>query len=238
MKVLCVLALCLGLVACQEKTGGSATALKTQSDSVSYSIGMNIGKSIMQDSLSINPEVLAAGIKDILSKKTAMLTDSQMQMTLNAFQQQMMAKQQEKMAKQQDSLAKAGEINKTEGAKFLAENKTKPGVVTLPSGLQYEVLKEGTGPMPKATDNVRVHYKGTLRDGSVFDSSIDRGEPASFNVSGVVPGWTEALKLMKVGSKWRVFIPAELGYGAQGAGEKIGPNEVLIFEMELLGIEK
>lgn len=238
MKAFLMLALGLVLVSCQEQAGGSgSTTLKNTDDSVSYSIGLSIGKSSTQDSLNLNPDLLAAGIRDAVAKKP-MLTDSQTQNVMNAFNQRMMEKQQAKMMQMQDSMRKAGEGNKTAGEKFLAENKTKPGVVTLPSGLQYQVITEGTGPMPKSTDEVKVHYRGTTIDGTVFDSSIDRGEPVTFGVTGVIPGWSEALQLMKVGSKWKLFIPAELAYGANPPDQKIGPNSVLLFDVELLEIVK
>ncbi len=236
MKALLALALCLVLVSCQEKAGGPAT-LKNTDDSVSYSIGLSIGKSSMQDSLNLNPDLLAAGIRDAISQKP-LLSDSQAQNVMTAFNQQMMAKQQAKMQHMQDSISKAGEKNKSAGDEFLAQNKTKPGVVTLPSGLQYQVITEGSGATPSATDEVTVHYRGTLIDGTVFDSSIERGEPVTFNVNGVIPGWTEALKLMKVGSKWKLFIPADLAYGSNPPDPKIGANSVLLFDIELLGIQK
>ena len=146
----------------------------------------------------------------------------------------MAAKQEQEMSKAQ----KQGEVNKQQGAAFLAANKSKPGVKTTASGLQYKVLKAGNGPTPKATDKVRTHYHGTLIDGTVFDSSVQRGEPAEFPVSGVIRGWTEALQLMKVGDKWQLFIPSELAYSARGAGGVIGPNSTLVFEIELLEILK
>lgn len=238
MKALIALALCLALASCQEgMQGSSSTTMKTSDDSVSYAIGMNIGTSVRQDSININPDLLAQGIRDAMAQKTT-LTDTQAQTVMGSFQQRMMAKQQEKMMRQRDSLAKAGEGNKARGEAFLAQNKTKEGVITLPSGLQYQIIKEGTGPMPKATDEVEVHYHGTLIDGTVFDSSVERGQPVTFNVSGVIPGWTEALKLMKVGSKWKLFIPTELAYGANPQpGGKIGPNDALIFEVELISIK-
>lgn len=228
MKFLIVPALCVGLLSCTAHAGGKPK-LKTQSDSVSYSIGMNIGKSIARDSIKVDPEILAAGIQDAIAGKDMLLTEEQMGKVMMAFQQEMMAKQSARSAKQ-------GESNKTAGEKFLAENKTKPGVVTLPSGLQYQVIKEGTGPTPKATDNVTTNYRGTLIDGTEFDASEKHGGPAKFAVNQVIPGWTEALQLMKVGSKWRLFVPSNLAYGEQGAGGQIGPNATLIFDIELVSI--
>jgi FKBP-type peptidyl-prolyl cis-trans isomerase len=232
MKFLLVPALCLGLLACnQAANAGGGKPLKTQMDSVSYSIGLNIGKSVQRDSIKVDPDLIANGIRDAMSGGKVLLTDAQMQQVMMAFQTQMMAKQQEKTAK-------AGEANKAAGEKFLAENKSKPGVVTLPSGLQYQVLKEGTGPMPKATDQVVTKYRGTLIDGTEFDNSEKHGGTAEFGVNQVIPGWTEALQLMKVGSKWRLFVPSNLAYGPQGGpGGQIGPNETLIFDIELVSIK-
>ena len=152
-------------------------------------------------------------------------------------QEVMMTFQKEQMAKLNENARKLGEKNKKEGETFLAENKKKPGVVTLPSGLQYKILKEGTGRNPKATDTVVTHYRGTLLDGKEFDSSYKRGEPATFPLNGVIRGWTEALQLMKPGAKWQLFIPPQLAYGERGAGQDIGPNATLIFEVELIAIK-
>jgi FKBP-type peptidyl-prolyl cis-trans isomerase FklB len=158
-----------------------------------------------------------------------MMTEEEMRTVMNAFRQEMASKQMEKMKT-------VGDKNKKEGEAFLVENKKKKGVKTLPSGLQYKVIKEGTGKMPKTTDKVSCQYEGTLIDGTVFDSSYKRGEPATFPVNGVIPGWTEALQMMKVGSKWQLFIPSKLGYGERGAGPQIGPNAVLIFTVELISV--
>lgn len=213
-----------------KKATAPATAsatLKTSVDSVSYSIGMQIAQQIKSGPLEVNAEALAAGIADAI-KGTPQLTEDQMKQILMAIQTKMAGEQQ---AAQQ----KAGEVNKKAGEEFLAKNKTKEGVRTTPSGLQYEVLTEGTGPSPKATDQVTVHYKGTLLDGKVFDSSYDRGEPAKFGLNQVIPGWTEGLQLMKEGGKYRFYIPAELAYGPGGSGP-IGPNSTLIFDVELLKV--
>jgi len=235
MKALIVLALCLVLASCQE-SAKSPSSMSNVDDSVSYALGMSLGNSSRQDSVNLVPEMIAAGIRDTRDGTPA-FSDSVMQRVMNEFQQRIMVKQQERMKHMQDSLAKAGETNKAKGEAFLAENKTKEGVVTLPSGLQYKVITEGSGPSPKAADQVQVHYHGTLIDGTVFDSSVERGEPVTFAVNGVIPGWTEALQLMKVGSKWRLFIPSDLAYGANPQpGGKIGPNDVLIFDVELLAI--
>jgi FKBP-type peptidyl-prolyl cis-trans isomerase FklB len=160
-----------------------------------------------------------------------LLTEQEIKDVITALQKDLQAKQQEKMRV-------LAEKNKKEGESFLAENKKKDGVITLASGLQYKIIKNGGGKMPKATDSVTVNYRGTLIDGTEFDSSIKRGQPATFQVSGVIPGWTEALQLMREGSKWQLFIPSNLAYGERGAGGSIGPNAVLIFEVELISINK
>jgi FKBP-type peptidyl-prolyl cis-trans isomerase FklB len=205
-------------------------ALKTQKDKVSYSIGLDIGTSFKKQSIDVDPNLIALGIKDGLSGGKALLTEEEARAVLIAFQQEMRAKAQEQAAQ-------LAEKNKREGEAFLAENKKKEGVITLPSGLQYKVIKEGTGKKPQASDTVTTHYRGTLIDGTEFDSSYTRDEPATFPVTGVIAGWTEALQLMKVGSKWQVFIPSELAYGARGGGRLIGPHATLIFEIELISIQ-
>ena len=204
--------------------------LKTDKDKVSYSIGLDIGTNFKRQSVDLDSKALAAGIADGLSGGKPLLTEDEVRKVLAQFQQQMAAKAQQAAQQLAEKNQKAGEA-------FLAENKKKKGVITLPSGLQYQVIKEGTGKIPKATDTVTTHYRGTLIDGTEFDSSYKRGEPASFQVNGVIKGWTEALQLMKVGSKWQLFIPSNLAYGPQGAGQVIGPNATLIFEIELLSIK-
>jgi len=201
-----------------------APLLQTKIDTVSYGLGQDIGSTLKTQGLeNVNLNVLKHAIEDAL-KDTTLLAKEVANMSISNYLQQIKA---EKMQK-----------NKEAGEKFLAENKTKPGVVTLPSGLQYQILKEGNGPKPTAADKVKTHYHGTLIDGTVFDSSVDRGQPISFPVGGVIKGWTEALQLMPVGSKWRLFIPSDLAYGERQAGPKIGPNSALIFDVELLDIEK
>ena len=204
--------------------------LTNSTQKISYAIGVNIGTHLKAEDLDIDAQALAAGVTDSLAGKSAM-PQQEVQATLMQFQQQMMAKMQAKESVDAEKNLKAGEA-------FLAENAKKDGVKTTASGLQYKILKEGDGPMPKATDTVKVNYKGTLIDGTVFDSSYDRGQPATFPVDHVIPGWTEALQMMKVGSKWQLFIPAKLAYGEHSPSPKIGPNSTLIFEVELLGIEK
>jgi FKBP-type peptidyl-prolyl cis-trans isomerase FklB len=204
--------------------------LKTEKDKVSYAIGVNIGKSMRKDTVDIDPAIFSRGMKDALAGSKLLLTDDEMKAALTKLQSDLRAKQEEAMQK-------AGEINKKTGQDFLAQNKTKEGIVALPDGLQYKILKEGTGPKPTATDTVVCNYRGTLIDGTEFDSSYKRGQPATFPVSGVIKGWTEAVQLMPVGSKWQVFLPADLAYGNRGAGQDIGPNATLIFEVELLSIQ-
>jgi len=207
-----------------------AVVLNTQKDKTSYAIGMNVGKGLHRDSVDIDPAILLRGLKDALAGGKTLLTDQEAQATLTALQNDLRKKQQE--MRQQ-----ATETNKKEGEAFLAANKTKDGVVALPSGLQYKILQEGTGPKPAATDSVVCHYRGTLLDGKEFDSSYKRGQPATFPVTGVIKGWTEALQLMPVGSKWQLFVPSELAYGDRGAGADIKPGATLIFEVELLSIQ-
>ena len=226
--IICALALSVILSACQSSQ--HKVDLKTSRDSVSYSIGMDIGKNLKTQMIEINPDVVAQAIKDVsVDSGKAMLTEDQAHVVMLGFQAQMMAKHEEKMKA-------SGEKNKKDGDAFLAENKKKDGVVTLASGLQYKVITAGTGKKPKAKDNVTVHYRGTMLDGTEFDNSYKRGEPVVFPVTGVIKGISEALQLMTVGSKWQLFLPPELAYGPQGAG-LITPNATLIFEIELLGVK-
>lgn len=218
-----------GLACAQESESGSGEAPATQMEKVSYSIGLNMGRSLEQQSVEVDLDQLIQGIRDGLGDAEAKMTDEEIQTTMQAFQQEMMQKAQQERAE-------AGAKNEAEGAEFLAENKEREGVMVTDSGLQYEVLEEGDGPKPAADDQVTVHYKGTLIDGTVFDSSYDRGQPATFPLNAVIPGWTEGVQLMNVGSKYKFYIPANLGYGARGQGPVIGPNATLIFEVELLEI--
>jgi len=204
-------------------------ALKTEKDKFSYALGMNLGNSLHRQSVPVDPAILLRGLKDALAGKTLM-TDDDARAALKAVQTEMQKKMQETMQA-------AGAANKKEGDAFLATNKTKEGVTTLPSGLQYKILTAGTGPKPTATDSVVCNYRGTLINGKEFDSSYKRGEPATFPVNGVIKGWTEALQLMPVGSKWQLFVPADLAYGDRGAGTDIGPGSTLIFEVELVSIQ-
>lgn len=211
--------------------GKQQTAVKLESlqDKVSYGIGLRIGRDFKTQQVELNPELLMKGIEDGLGDSEPLLTDDQIRETMVAFQKEMMAREKARFEE-------AATKNKDEGEKFLEENAKKEGVVTLPSGLQYKVITEGAGTQPTAEDTVKVHYRGTLIDGTEFDSSYSRNEPAQFRVGGVIPGWVEALQLMKEGSKWQLFIPADLAYGPQGAGQRIGPNATLVFEVELLEV--
>lgn len=204
--------------------------LKTQKDKVSYALGMNFGKTLQKQSIDVDPAILYRALKDTLAGNKLLMTDEDVKATLIQLQQDV-RKEQEEKAKQ------VGETNRKEGEAFLAANKTKEGVVTLPSGLQYKVLTQGTGPKPTASDTVACQYRGTLIDGTEFDSSSKHGpQPITFPVTGVIRGWTEALELMPVGSKWQLFIPPDLAYGERGTGGDIGPNATLIFEIELVSI--
>ena len=199
-------------------------------DTVSYSVGVDIGKSFRLQEMDINPDVMARGLSDAFSDKETALTDEETQSTLIKFRQEFQEKQREIAQRKAQETAIAEES-------YLAESASKEGVVSLPSGLQYKVITPGDGPSPLTTDKVKVHYKGSLADGTIFDSSYDRGQPTSFTVSGVIKGWTEALLLMQVGSKWELTIPSKLGYGTRGSGDRIPPNSTLLFEVELLAIE-
>jgi len=216
------------------KAPGAATAtagaLTTQKQKASYAIGMNIGKSLQKDSVDVDPNVLVRGLKDGLAGNKSAISDDEAKAALTAIQNDVRKTQEAK-------IQVLGEENKKEGDAFLAANKGKEGIVTLPSGLQYKILKEGTGPKPTASDSVVCNYRGTLLNNTEFDSSYKRGQPATFPVGQVIHGWTEALQLMPVGSKWQLFIPPDLAYGARGAGPDIGPNATLVFEVELLSIQ-
>jgi FKBP-type peptidyl-prolyl cis-trans isomerase FklB len=212
----------------------TALTLKTPKDKASYAVGLNVGRNLgaqlRQQSVEVDQAILLRGVKDALAGGKTLLTDDEAKAALSQLQADTRNKQMEKMKV-------VSETNKKEGLDFLGANKTKQGVVTLPSGLQYKILAEGTGPKPTDMDTVVCNYRGTLINGTEFDSSYKRGQPASFQVNGVIKGWTEALQLMPVGSKWQLFIPPELGYGDRGSGPNIGPGATLIFEVELLSIQ-
>jgi FKBP-type peptidyl-prolyl cis-trans isomerase FklB len=203
--------------------------LKTPKEKVSYAFGMAFGRNMKAQGIDLDPDTFVKAYKDTIANAKPVMTDEEAQAAVTEFQTEIMAKKQEEMQK-------AGEENKKAGEAFLAENKKKEGIQTLPSGLQYKVVKDGTGKKPTANDKVTVNYKGRLLDGTEFDSSYKRNEPATFPVSGVIPGWTEAMQLMKTGSAWEIYIPAKLAYGEAGAGGVIPPNATLVFEVELLSI--
>jgi FKBP-type peptidyl-prolyl cis-trans isomerase FklB len=215
-------------------TAGAAAPLTTRKQKFSYALGMNIGgglgANLKKQSVEVDPNLVSQGLKDAMAGAKTRLTQEEAQAILTEVQNDSKKQQQEKM---QEASAK----NKTEGEAFLTANKSKEGVVTLPSGLQYKILTAGTGPKPTASDSVKCNYRGTLINGTEFDSSYKRGQPATFGVGQVIKGWTEALQLMPVGSKWQLFIPASLAYGERGAGAEIGPDATLIFEVELLSID-
>lgn len=214
----------------KNKEKGAAKVPVTKTDKISYAIGMNFARQFKSQNIEINPEALYDAIKAIVSGATPAMTEDQMSSTLQDFEKEM----QEKM---KGEMKKAAEDNIQKGKNWLAENKKRQGVVELPSGLQYEVIREGSGLSPGPESQVTTHYVGTLLDGTKFDSSVDRGEPATFPVNGVIKGWTEALQLMKPGSKWKLFIPSSLAYGDAGSPPTIGPGETLIFEVELISIK-
>jgi FKBP-type peptidyl-prolyl cis-trans isomerase FklB len=208
----------------------NAPDLKDPKQRLSYAIGTQMGSSMRSQGVEVDPKVLAAGLADALAGKPGM-TETEIKDVMTAFRDQMVAKMQAKQAVD-------GEKNIKLSEDFLAANAKKDGVKATASGLQYKVIKTGSGKSPGPKDTVKVHYHGTLPDGTVFDSSVDRNEPVTFPVDGVIPGWTEALQLMKEGDKWQIVIPAKLAYGEQGAPPKIGPNTALVFDVELLSIEK
>jgi FKBP-type peptidyl-prolyl cis-trans isomerase FklB len=208
---------------------GALLTLKTDKQKQSYALGMSIGAGLQKQGVVADPALVARGLKDTMTAAKTLLTQDEMKAALAQLRDELVQQMQAKAHE-------AGAAKRKEGEVFLAANKSKPGVVTLPSGLQYKILTEGTGPKPTANDTVSCNYRGTLINGQEFDSSYKRGQPASFAVGGVIPGWTEALKLMPVGSRWQLFIPSELAYGDRGNGPDIGPGETLIFELELLSI--
>ncbi len=215
----------------QSKAGEvKSVELVNESQKTSYSVGAKYGEGLKKDLGDLDLSAFISGLSDAFTAKPLRLSADEISKTITVYQQK---KIQEVKEKQQS----ASRQNKEKGTKFLEENKKKKDLVVTASGLQYHIIKDGAGAIPSLNSTVKVHYRGTLIDGTVFDSSIDRGEPVSFPVNGVIKGWTEALQLMKVGSKWQLFIPSELAYGEQGAGGAIGPHETLIFEVELLSVE-
>lgn len=238
-----VASVCAALVACKGEAGDEKkeqaaapaaeqpAALQTEMQKASYAIGMRFGEGMGRDLQDLDIESFYSGFEDGFNGRDPKMTPEEMVATMQALQQK-------KMKEQQEMQAKALEENKAAGEAFLAENKAREGVKVTESGLQYEVVTQGEGETPDENDKVKVHYHGTLPDGTVFDSSVERGEPIIFAVNGVIKGWTEALQMMKVGDKWKLTIPSDLAYGPRGAGPKIGPNQVLLFDVELLSVEK
>jgi FKBP-type peptidyl-prolyl cis-trans isomerase FklB len=235
--VLALIVLLAGLGACQK--AGNDVAVKplktedldSQKKKVSYAIGLDIGQNFKARAMELDMDILIQGLRDSQKTDKPLLSSEEIQKVMTQFQQDMMKAEQEKRATQ-------GQGNKTQEDAFLKENAGKPGIKVTPSGLQYKVITEGSGPRPLESDTVKVHYRGTLLDGTEFDSSYKRNEPAVFPLKGVIKGWTEALQLMKAGSKYQIFLPSKLAYGEQGAGQIIGPNATLVFEVELISIEK
>ena len=230
MRILALAALGAMVLGCGQQAGTGSTKLASQEDSVSYILGYKMGENLRQQSVPVKPDIIFNGMKAGFSGAPATMHDSVMQTVMMAFQVRMMGIQHQK-----DSAAAID--NQKSGTEFLASNKTKDGVKTTPSGLQYKVLKEGSGAKPTATSTVTVHYKGTLLDGKQFDSSYDRGQPATFQLNQVIPGWTEGVQLMTPGSKYQFWIPGNLGYGPQGSPPTIPPNATLVFEVELLAVK-
>lgn len=225
-----VVAMALALASCGDNVA-SKKQLTTFEERSSYAIGQNVGGSLKSTNMTMDIAAFVQGVRDTLDGKKPLLTAEESMAVMQEFSQK--ARDAE-VQKREEQTTK----NLAEGQAFLETNKARTGVVTTASGLQYEVLTQGTGPKPKATDRVSVHYRGTLMDGTEFDSSYTRGQPAVFQLDAVIPGWTEALQLMPVGSKYKIFLPPNLGYGERGAGAQIGPNATLIFEVELVSIEK
>jgi FKBP-type peptidyl-prolyl cis-trans isomerase FklB len=233
LRLFAVVIMLTYLAGCTPEEASSASELKldTPKNRISYTIGVNIGQDFKSQNMDVDPDLLLMGLKDTLSGKELQLTEEEMVQEIQNFQQEM----QVKMAAEME--AKAAE-NKAAGEAFLAENAKQEGVVVTESGLQYKIIEPGQGDSPGPADVATVHYRGTLIDGTQFDSSYDRGQPASFPVGGVIPGWSEALQLMKPGAKWQLSIPAELAYGERGAGQDIGPNSTLLFDVELISVEQ
>ncbi|HGF0826775.1 TPA: macrophage infectivity potentiator Mip [Legionella pneumophila] len=231
MKMKLVTAAVMGLAMSTAMAVTDATSLATDKDKLSYSIGADLGKNFKNQGIDVNPEAMAKGMQDAMSGAQLALTEQQMKDVLNKFQKDLMAKRTAEFNKKADE-------NKVKGEAFLTENKNKPGVVVLPSGLQYKVINSGNGVKPGKSDTVTVEYTGRLIDGTVFDSTEKTGKPATFQVSQVIPGWTEALQLMPAGSTWEIYVPSGLAYGPRSVGGPIGPNETLIFKIHLISVKK
>jgi FKBP-type peptidyl-prolyl cis-trans isomerase FklB len=226
MKQLMIALTISGVLSLSSFAQDQGPQLKDLKDKASYSIGLNLGRNFKKQNVDLNPDALVAGVKDAVSGKKPALSEAEERDVMTNFQKEVMDKQKAMADK-----------NAADGKKFLEDNKKKEGVKTTASGLQYKVMKEGTGPQPKASDTVTVDYKGTLIDGTEFDSSYKRGQPATFPLNGVIKGWTEGLQLMKTGAKYQFFIPSDLAYGARAMGPDISPNSTLIFEVELKNVQ-
>lgn len=232
MKMKLVAAAAMGLaMSTTMAIADTAAVLTTDNDKLSYSIGADLGKSFKKQGIEISPTAMTRGLQDGLSGTQLLLTEEQMKEVLNKFQKDLMAKKSAEFSKKADE-------NKAKGDAFLSQNKGKEGVVSLPSGLQYKIIEKGNGAKPAKDDAVTVEYTGRLIDGQVFDSTDKTGKPATFKVSQVIPGWTEALQLMPAGSTWEVYVPASLAYGSRSVGGPIGPNETLIFKIRLIAVKK
>lgn len=230
MKRIAIVVLAFGVWAGSASAQNAPAALKTQKDKLSYAIGMEMGKGVKAQELDVDPDLVSRGLKDAITGGKPLMSDDELQAVIAALRDQMKQKQMQAME------AAAAE-NKKQGDAFLAENAKKEGVVTLPSGVQYKVITAGQGKKPVETDTVLCNYKGTFPDGTEFDSSAEAGKPVPFEIKTVIPGFKEALQLMPVGSKWQIVIPPSLAYGERGAGNVIGPNATLIFEVELVSIQ-
>jgi len=235
MKLVLIAGLTMGLMAAAFAADDSKL-VSTPKGKMSYAVGAEMGRNITNYMIELDPEAMAAGVRDAVAGHKGLLSDPDATAAVNDFRTQMQAKRMEQQKMMQEKNKVAGEKNKKEGEDFLAKNKTQEGVKTTASGLQYKVLKQGTGKVPTASDKVVVHYRGTLIDGTEFDSSYKRGEPAKFGVTQVIKGWTEALEMMPIGSKWQLFIPANLAYGENGR-PSIPPNSTLLFDIELIGLD-
>lgn len=235
-----VAVLALTAAGCQgdSSTREQGSELTSLNEKVSYIFGINIGQQFQSQQIELDPDAVAQAIRDVNAGAEPRLSDEQMQAAMTEFQDQYEARLSQLQAAEQENFEAAAEENRLAGEEFLKANAEKEGVVTLPSGLQYKIIEEGEGQSPDANDTVTVHYRGTLIDGTVFDSSYDRGQPVSFPLQHVIPGWTEGLQHMKEGSKAELYIPSDLAYGPGGSGPQIGPNETLIFEVELLEVSK
>lgn len=230
MKIKLITAAVLGL-AMSTAMAADGASLDNDKDKLSYSIGADLGKNFKNQGIDVNPQMLAKGMQDAIGGAQLVLTEQQMKDVLNKFQKDLMTKRTAEFNKKSDE-------NKTKGEAFLNENKSKPGVVVLPSGLQYKIIETGNGAKAGKTDTVTVEYTGHLINGTVFDSTEKSGKPASFQVSQVIPGWTEALQLMPAGSTWEIYVPSALAYGSRSVGGPIGPNETLVFKIHLISVKK